>query len=97
MILFGVLFGPRFIARILSFSWLRFAGIVSYSVYLNHILVMALLSGWLYQIAGFYVTGIITLVAVYALSALTYVLVELPCMKMRHNLIWYKSVSALKS
>lgn len=81
----GVLYGGRYIAALFSFSWLRFAGLVSYSVYLNHILVMALLSRWLYPIAGFIVTGIVTVIVIYLLSTVTYLFVEYPFMRLRPN------------
>lgn len=83
LILVGVLYSRDLLRRPLSWSWLRFAGVVSYSAYLNHILVIAVVSRWLYPLAGFYLTGVATVFLTYLLSFLTFALIERPCLRWR--------------
>ena len=83
MLLIAVLQGPKIFYKILSYRLFRLMGNVSFSVYLNHIFVMAIFSSWAMQYLGFYLTFLFTLVIIYLMSIITYTLIERPFMKIK--------------
>ncbi|MGP4140336.1 MAG: acyltransferase family protein [Sodalis sp. (in: enterobacteria)] len=64
---------------------LRFGGIISYSSYLLHGLVLTLSFHWIYPHWGPFIALSIAFVAVFILSALTFINVEAPFMQLAHG------------
>ena len=83
MLLFAVLQGPKIFYKILDYPLFRLMGIVSFSVYLNHIFVMAIFSAWALPYLGFYLTFLFTLLIIYLMSIITYILIERPFMRIK--------------
>ncbi|MBT9432922.1 acyltransferase [Candidatus Sodalis endolongispinus] len=73
--LFGLLRSPS----------LRFAGVISYSSYLLHGLMLTISFRWLYPHWGPFVALIAAWVAVFIVSALTFVNIEAPFMQLAHG------------
>lgn len=73
--LFGLLRSPS----------LRFAGVISYSSYLLHGLMLTISFRWLYPHWGPFVALVAAWVAVFIVSALTFVNIEAPFMQLAHG------------
>ncbi|WP_148203507.1 hypothetical protein [Sodalis glossinidius] len=73
--LFGLLRCPSF----------RFAGVISYSSYLLHGLMLTISFRWLYPHWGPFIALAAAFVAVFIVSALTFVKIEAPFMQLAHG------------
>jgi peptidoglycan/LPS O-acetylase OafA/YrhL len=78
LVLISALNGSGHVVKFLKFTYLRYIGIISYSIYLLHILVMSYFAGSLYTNFGISLTVLFVWTLVTLLSTLTYLLVERP-------------------
>ena len=78
IMLAGLLFGPQPLRDIFAIPWLRFVGLISFSVYLLHAWILSLGGSYLLNTFGFVPTFIICLIPILGISAATYLLIEKP-------------------
>lgn len=90
----GVALYPIFIAairfpdwglfRVLNWSWVRFVGVLSYSLYLVHFVVIKILNATMPEL-GMLATGLIALVISFAISYGIYRFAEVPAAKLKRK------------
>ena len=82
------LHGQGFISKALSYSPLRFVGIVSFGIYLWHIAILGYLNAHLQMpsIVKFLAIFVVTL----AVSTVTYLMIERPCMRLKFGFLAVK-------
>jgi peptidoglycan/LPS O-acetylase OafA/YrhL len=85
LILISALNGSGGFLRLLKFTFLRFIGIISFSIYLLHIFVMSYYAGEFYVQFGIYLTALLIFTLVVFLSTLTYLGIERPFMRLAHK------------
>lgn len=85
LILISALNGSGGFLRLLKFTFLRFIGIISFSIYLLHIFVMSYFAGKFYVQFGIYLTALLIFALVVFLSTLTYLGIERPFMRLAHK------------
>jgi peptidoglycan/LPS O-acetylase OafA/YrhL len=85
LILISALNGRGGFLRLLRFTFLRFIGIISFSIYLLHIFVMSYYAGEFYVQFGIYLTTLLIFALVVLLSSFTYLGIERPFMRLAHK------------
>ena len=85
LILISALNGAGGFLRLLQFTFLRFIGIISFSIYLLHVFVMSYFAGEFYVQFGIYLCALLIFALVVLLSTLTYLTIERPFMRLSHK------------
>ncbi|WP_096700265.1 acyltransferase [Magnetospirillum sp. 15-1] len=84
LIMVGIVWGPQRLSEPFRWKGLRYVGVVSYSVYMTHILVFSVLAPLTLPSVGFAASLVIFIAGILALSGLTYVVIEAPFIRLAH-------------
>jgi len=85
LLLFTSLLGGTWFRAILVFPFLRFVGIISYSIYLLHIFILGIVLPYTYNQIGYFASAVAALLCILFSCSLTYYFIERPFMQLRFN------------